>query len=313
MSGPQPPPSPGPQPRSGAAVEWVATPPGGLRPAQRPRRRRPYQGPPAYPAVPRWGFPLLAWRWPLALPVRRRVDPMRRSETLAVASVSLLWITAAVAVLAAGAELWRYALLLVSRTDAVPETELVVSDALVITAGVVTWLLAMTAVVTVALWALRSREAAADRTHLRPARPTWQLLLGLVVPGLNLFVPGSALAELEHTILFAEGERSAHTRPRPSRLVLAWWVAWAVNVVLGSTALLWEFRSGVQAMADGVLLHAYSDVALVVVAVLTARVVTYLTRLLVPVDKAEVPRLRVIALRGVTTPQRVQRPANAVR
>ena len=40
-----------------------------------------------------------------------------------------------------------------------------------------------------------------------------------LVPGLNLSLPGSLLAEIEHSAL----GRPADRRPRPSRLLLVWW------------------------------------------------------------------------------------------
>lgn len=302
-----------PPPGSWQPVEWIATPPGGTRPPQRARAPRRYNGPPSYPAVPRWGFPLLAWRWPLALPNRAKAEPADRVEVLFPTAVSALWITAGLAALAAVAEGWRYVLLLRSRDEALPSLPLAISDALVTTAGGLTWLVGSLCAVLVVLWALRARSAAAELIGTRNARPDWQVIAGLLVPGLNLVVPGSAMAELEHAVLVADGTRERGSRPTPSRLVLAWWAAWAVSLLLGWTAFLWSFRGGVQAMADGVVLHLWNNVAVAVLAVLTVQLVKYVSCLLVPVDPTEVPYLRVLAVRDAPRPGRRTRPANAPR
>jgi hypothetical protein len=294
-------------------AEWVATPPGGVRLRRRRRPPRRYTGPPSYPAVPRWGFPPLAWRWPLALPDAAKVAPVQRLCVLGATAVSTLWTTAIIAALAAFAEVWRYVLLVRSRGETLPGTTLAISDALVAIAGVLTWLLGLGCGVVVVLWALRARSVAGDRVGMRLARPDWQVIAGVLVPVVNLFVPGSVLAELEHTVLVAESVRERGVRPTPSRLVLAWWAAWAVSLLLGWLAFGWSFLHSVQAMADGVVLHVCSDAAVAVLAVVTAWVVKYLTRLLVPMDPTGLPHLRVLGVHGAPRPGRAARPADAAR
>lgn len=300
-------------PGSDAPVEWVATPPGGGRPPPARSAPRRYPGPPSYPAVPRWGFPQLAWRWPLALPGRNRVDPAERVQSLSATATSTLWVTAGLAGVATIAEIWRYVLLLRSRSGALARTNLAFSDALVITAGVMTWILGILSGLVVVFWALRARACAAAQVGVRPARPDWQLVTGVLVPGLNLFVPGSALAELEHTVLMRDRVREPHTRPRPSRLVKLWWCAWVASLLLGWATFLWGFADGVQALANGVVLHVWTNAVMVALAIVTIYVVKYLTRLLAPVDTTEVPRLRVLGVRGAPMPPRPERPAGSPR
>jgi hypothetical protein len=294
-------------------AEWVAAPPGGVRLRRRRRPPRRYTGPPSYPAVPRWGFPPLAWRWPLALPDVPKAAPVQRLGGLGATAVSTLWTTAMISGLAAFAEMWRYVLLVRSRGETLPATTLAISDGLVAVAGVLTWLLGLGCAVVVVLWALRARSVAGDRVGMRLARSDWQLITGVLVPVVNLFVPGSVLAELEHTVLVAERARERGARPTPSRLVLAWWAAWAVSLMLGWLAFGWSFLHSVQAMADGVVLHACSDAAVAVLAIVTARVVKYLTYLLTPVDPAGLPRRRVLGVHGAPRPGRAARPADAPR
>ncbi|GAA4864665.1 DUF4328 domain-containing protein [Saccharopolyspora cebuensis] len=291
----------------------MATPPGDPRPVRRPARRPRYTGPPSYPAVPRWGFPLLAWRWPLALPLRPQADATVRAESSGATAVTALWITTGVAGLAAVAEVWRYLLLLRSRDEALSRVVLTVSDALVGTTGLLTWLLGAVSAVIVLVWALRTRVAANERVGVTSARPDWQVVVGTLVPGLNLVVPGAALAELEHTVLVGEGARAPGTRPSPSLLVRFWWAAWATTLLLGWLSFAWAFRTSVQAMADGVLLHAVNNAAVVVLALLTLRLIKEITALVAPVDPTELRRLRVLDVHGAPRPTKAPRPQDTPR
>ncbi|MFR9729123.1 DUF4328 domain-containing protein [Saccharopolyspora sp. MS10] len=291
----------------------MAAPPGGLRPRRRREPEKRYTGPPSYPVVPRWGFPLLGWRWPLALPTRPRVDPVQRVAWYSGTAWSALWLTAAVSGVAAIAEAWRYALLLMSRGSALSKVALDLSDTLVVTAGVLSWLLAAGAGVLSVLWLLWARRASAEQLGVLPRRPEWQVVAGVLVPGPNLVVPGTVVAELEHAVLASAGDRDPAARPRPSRLVGAWWIAWAVSLLLGWATFGWGFRAGVQAMADGVVLHFWADVAAAVCAVLAMRVVNAVTNLIVPLDPTLLPRHQVLGVRGAPEPGRPDRPATAPR
>jgi Domain of unknown function (DUF4328) len=269
-------------------VEWVAWPPGGYQ-VRGPRSPRRYTGPPAYPVVPRWGFPLVTWRRPTSFePVP--VSDRDRARSLAGTAAPLLWLAAVSCLLAAGAEAWRYALLLDSRFDALPAGRLRTSDALVITGGVVSVLSCAVAGLVVLLWALRAYPAACALAGVSPSRSPRELVLGWLVPGLNLSVPGSTLAEIEHALL----HRPVGARPVPSPLLRAWWAAWVASVALGVIALLWSLRDSTQALADGVLLHALVDVLAATTAVLTALVLRSLTALLRPADPAKARRMVVV-------------------
>lgn len=259
-----------------ALLEWVASPPESARPAPPPPPRRPYTGPPRYAVRQRGGLPIGPWRRPPGPPAP---DPVGLARAAAGTAVPLLWATAAVALVAAGAEVWRYVLLLASRADALDATAVAVSDALVLAAGTVGVVGTVFAGVLVVRWSVRATAAAAHVAGVRPARRPRDVVLGWVVPGVNLAVPGAVLAEIEHTALGLP----AGTRPRPSRLLRGWWGLWVASVVLAAVVALWSLRTGVQARADGVLLHAVLDLLAAVTAGVTAQVVTHLTRLLAPV------------------------------
>jgi hypothetical protein len=262
-----------------APLHWVAEPPPSTVPVTPPRYGAPYTGPPRYRFLPSWGFPAQAWEPPEPPePLPAAPDPLSATRTTLGSLVPLLWAAATVAVLAAGAEVWRYVLLLDSRDEALSARVVAMSDALVSAAGTVAPLLAVLAGIRLVLWTVRASRAAADAAGVRPAHGFRAIALGWAVPGLNLAVPGSVLAEIEHTAL----GRPADERPRPSRLLLVWWALWAAGVVFGIVVLLLSLRSGVQARADGVVLHALVDLLAAVTAGYTAVLVVRLTRLLGP-------------------------------
>jgi uncharacterized protein DUF4328 len=215
-------------------------------------------------------------------------------RALAAVAVPLLGLTAMLVLVTAGAEAWRYALLLDSRTDAVPAGPLHASDALVVTGGVVSLLSSALAGAVTLGWLVHANVVAAQAAAVTPARPGWQVVVGALVPGMNLVVPGAVLAEVEHAALGQDPNR----RPHPSRLVIGWWVIWAVGLALAGTAILWNLRSGMQARADGVLLHVVTDLVAGAVAITTIVVVRRLTRLLSPVKPAGTRRMVVVRVPG---------------
>lgn len=211
-------------------------------------------------------------------------------QVLAATLAPLLWATAAVAAIAGGAEIWRYLLLLRSRADALPAGVVGASDALVLAAGLVAVILVIGAGALVIRWMVRASAAAAARSQVSPARRPRAIVLGTLLPGPNLTVPGSVLAEIEHAAL----DRPPTERPRPSRLLLCWWALWIGNVMLAGITVAWALRTGVQARADGVVLHALLDLVCAATAVATALVVTQLTKLLLPTVPGK--RMQVVRL-----------------
>lgn len=270
-------PAPGGAAGRDVTLRWVAVPPGGGAAPPPTRAAQPYAGPPRYPAVPRWGFRPGPWL-AAGADAAAAPDPLDAARGLASTTVPLLWATAVTALVAAGAEAWRYGLLLASRGGALSADAVAASDALVLAAGTVAPLLGVLAGALVIAWSVRAGEAAAQQANVRGSRRRRDVVLGWLVPGLNLGVPGAVLAEIEHTAL----GRPPAARPRPSRLVLGWWALWAGSVLLAAVVLVWSRRDGVQALADGVVLHAGLDVLAAVTAGWTAVLVGRLTRLLGP-------------------------------
>ncbi|MFI9008730.1 DUF4328 domain-containing protein [Actinosynnema sp. NPDC053489] len=294
-------------------VDWVASPPPGAYPHRRgDAPRRAYTGPPSYPVPPRWGFPLLAWRWPTSVATDddRPAGTVDQAQRAARTAAHALGLAALTAVWAAGSEVWRYVLLLLSRYGALSATTVGVSDAMVVASSVVTVVAAAAALVLTLLWLRRARDAAAAEAGYGPSRSDREVLVGLVVPGVNLVVPGSVLAELEHAAL----RGPATARPSPSRLIRWWWGLWAGTGLFTAFTVAWGFRSSVQALADGVLLHAVADLLAAALAVLTAVVVRHVTTLLLPVDAGAIRRMRVVDVKDAPTPVlRAVRPSGSPR
>ncbi|GAA5144382.1 DUF4328 domain-containing protein [Pseudonocardia eucalypti] len=296
-------------------MQWVAVPPpppGGYPPARVPTPR--YAGPPRYRGTPQWGFPALPWvgekaseqgamapaqAGGVAQPQRRRErDDSPGADGAAAAKhagllVPLLRGLSLLAGLAAIAELWRYILLLRSRADALNAAEVAASDAFQHASA---WVCTVTSVLVGAYfllaWLPRAVSAANECAGVKGSRSRRAMLLGWLVPGLNLTVPGSVLVEAEHAAL----RHPASQRPRPSRLLLVWWGLWIGNVVFGVFAVIWLFRSGVQAAADGVLLHVFVNLFATALAFVTARVVLWLTALVNPPQ--EIPLPVVVSVRA---------------
>ena len=292
---------------------WVATPPPGVSTAPRPKPRpAPYTGPPAYPAAPRWGLPRLAWRHSSSVPgtvQRPEVAPADVARQSALTEV-LLWVLGAAALVAAGGEIWRYTLLVLGRDEALSASVVSVSDTLLLISALLAVVLGVVVLVLTVRWLLAAGELAARLSGYTQARPSWQLLLGVLLPVLNLFVAGSVLAELEHAALGAP----ATGRPAPSKLVLAWWAAWVVGEVIAIVTLVLGLYASLQARADDVLWHAATDLVAVLVAVLTVRVLRAITGLLAPTGAPAIAIGQVIAVRDAPAPQlRPARPAGAPR
>ncbi|MFB9726171.1 DUF4328 domain-containing protein [Haloechinothrix salitolerans] len=316
---------------------------------RRTPRQEPYTGPPSYPAPPKWGFPNLVWRLPTRVPgtATTKQDPAEAQRTIGIGAIVALLALAAFTTLAACAELWRYALLVRSRDAALSAGIVQASDTLVVWLYLATVpLLSLVAVILTFAWLLLARAAAAHRSGYDPPRsllgvilrvfapwPAVGLVLGLlwlvatVVPAVErvavtlmpvaalgvlvvcLVLTGPVVVELEHAAL-----GNGHSKPRPSRLALAWWAAWVCNGVLVALTAIWRTRDGLQQQADAVALTAVTNIAAAVLAVLTVLVIRRVMALLAPRSRRPPRRFRVVDVRGAPEPElRTTRPASARR
>ncbi|TCP57155.1 uncharacterized protein DUF4328 [Tamaricihabitans halophyticus] len=229
---------------------------------------------------------------------------------LAAPATTALLLYALLALFGAAAEIWRYILLVQSRGGALSNTTVIASDTTVLIAALLNIAIWVFVLVVGMTWLFAMRAAATEHAETKPARPTWQVVVGLLVPGVNLVLAGPIIAEIEHAAL----RRPATQRPRPSRMVYYWWAAWAASGLLAGITLLWRQRDGVQAMADGVWLTALTYLAAAALAVFTLVVIRRFTELLTPLSGRKVKQLRVIAVHGAPEPElRTERPVGAAR
>lgn len=237
-------------------LRWVAKPP--PRESAPPLAKRELGLTPRYSSLPRWGLPRGPWA-PTTVPTPPTAA--ERMKAHAHSARPLLLAATTVLGLAALAELWRYLVLLRSRTELLPARTVAISDSMVLAAGVLAPVVVVIAVIICTLWLIRARAAAATRLERRDPRSPRSVVVAVVVPVWNLVMPGVLLTELERAI-------SATASP-PSRLLRAWWVSWVVSVLLAAGVWLLRLRHTVQAQADGVLLAALSDLVAAGTVVLT--------------------------------------------
>jgi len=261
-------------------LRWVAKPP--PRESAPPLAKRELGLTPRYSSFPRWGLPRGPWA-PTTVPTPPTAA--ERMKAHAHSARPLLVAATTVLVLAALAELWRYFVLLRSRTELLPARTVAISDSMVLAAGVLAPVVVVIAVIICTLWLIRARAAAATRLERRDPRSPRSVVVAVAVPVWNLVMPGVLLTELERAIdtaleraidteleraIDTELERAISTTTSPlSRLLRAWWVSWVVSVLLAAGVWLLRLRHTVQAQADGVLLAALSDLVAAGTVVLT--------------------------------------------
>lgn len=243
----------------------------------------------------------MAWRWPTAVPGATTEQPVTIERVRAVAghASAMMWTLACLSILSAGGEVWRYVLLMESRTGALSSRLVGASDAVVTIASVLTLAFSVVAVVVVLWWLHLARHAAAAVADQSVARKNWQVVAYLLIPGLNLAMAGVVLTELEHQVL----RRPATDRPVPTKPVRIWWAAWVGAGLLFAATVIWRFRDSVQAHADGVILTALTDLAAATVAILTALMVRRISTLLSPIDPSSVRFMRVLRVENAPEPE----------
>jgi len=180
-------------------------------------------------------------------------------------------ISAVLCLSAAGAELWRWTLLLRGRTEVLPAGVVRVSDVLVGVVGVSAAVAGAAALLITLPAVVRAHGAAGRLAGLAPSRRPAEVLARLVVPIWNLYGAGQIFAEVDGGLREpAEGQPDLSTRPRLGWLVLAWWIAWVANGVFVLLALGRAFGGSLQAVADTAEMHIAVDLLAGVIAGLAA-------------------------------------------
>ncbi|WP_307817247.1 DUF4328 domain-containing protein [Nocardia acididurans] len=231
---------------------WVARPPGRKGHPGQPARRQPSAETPRYLQIPRWGLQ--------DRPPRQASAPATRFQRLVARIPDLLTTTAGLFLLSALAEFGRYGVLLRNRTRLIPPWLLYLSDGAVYVFGVAASIFALLTAVALVGWLAGVRRAAFEAAGRTDPRSSRLLVLGCLVPGVNLVWPG---------VFLTDAVRVRGNDPRLLRTVRIWWAAWVLNGVTVAVALLYRFADTLQAQADGVLFHAWTDLAGAAVAVLT--------------------------------------------
>ena len=240
-----------PTPVTGRNFRWVARSP--YPPIA--RRRAVTRGPgptPRYTQVPRWGL--------LDPPPEESDAVPTRTETAADLAPTLLACTALVFGLSALAEAFRYGVLVVNRVRLVDPLVLAVSDSLVWATGLSAPLVAIAAAVASVCRLVVTRRRVLDARGRTDPRSPRTLAFGVLVPVVNLVMPGVYLTEI------ADGDRRTRTAIR------LWWAVWVTNGALVVAGVLWRGRDTVQALADGVLLAAVTAAVAAATALLTLHV-----------------------------------------
>ncbi len=250
---------------------WVAHPPPVAGPARTnrtvatPRSSLPYLGPPSYRGGhPRWSFPPVVWKELPEPPVeqpRSPVPALRRAAWLAV-------VTAVAAAGAAGAEIWRFVLMLRGRTEVLSGTAVLSSDVLVAAMGLAVVVAALATAVVAVPALIRAHRLAAHRAGRAPSRSPAAVAVRLLVPVWNVYGAGQIAVEIDRMLL--SGLPAEERDQRTSRVTPLWWSAWVVSSVLVCVTLARGLGDSLQAIADTVELHIALDFVAVVVAVLTA-------------------------------------------
>ncbi|QBJ98685.1 DUF4328 domain-containing protein [Rhodococcus sp. ABRD24] len=237
-----------PAPTSGRNFRWVARSP--YPPVSHRRSGPPRLGPtPRYTQNPQWG---------LLDPLPPKPDErVGRVDVAADLAPTLLGCAAVVFGMAAVAEMFRYGLLVFNRTRLVDQLTLGVSDAMVWATQLSAPMVALAAAVASVCWLVVARRRVLGERGLADPRSPRALAVGVLVPGVNLVMPGVFAAEL------AAGDS------RTIALIRVWWASWVLGGILVIANLLWRERDSPQAQADGVVLAAVTALVAAATAVLT--------------------------------------------
>ncbi len=226
-------------------------------------RRRPYLGPPSYRGDhPRWSFPAVVWTeapQPGPVPVKDPVPALRGASWLAA-------LTGLAALTAAGAEVWRFVLMVQGRTLVLSGSAVRASDILVASAGLTAVAAALVTVALAVPALVRSHPAAARRLGRAPSRTAGSIVARLLVPVWNIYGAGQIITEIDRMLV----QSSPDDRTRRSRLPALWWVAWICSAVLVAITVARGAGGSLQAIADTVELHIAVDLLAAVVAVVSA-------------------------------------------
>lgn len=160
--------------------------------------------------------------------------------------------------LASAAELCRYIVLLHNRTRLINPFILALSDTAVWSLGILAPIAALIAAVASIGWLARARERHYADEGKRDPRKLRTLVLGCLVPVVNLVMPGVFVSEFNRKVM-----------PERRKLIVAWWIVWVFGGLLAVGAALFHLADSLQIKADGVLFATIANAVAALVAALT--------------------------------------------
>ena len=197
-------------------------------------------------------------------------------------------VTAVTALVVAGAEIWRFVLMLEGRTLVLSGTVVRTSDVLVAASGLAVLTFALLTAAFVAPALVRTHHAAARRLGCAPSRSGPGIVARLLVPIWNIYGAGQVVTEIDRMLAqrpdadskpardndskpARDNDSAGHiAQARGSRIVKVWWLSWIVSGLLITVTLARGLGGSLQAIADTVELHIAVDLVAAVVAGLAA-------------------------------------------
>lgn len=239
-------------------IRWVALS------APRVRRRSgppPPSPTPSYPANPGWG---------LQEPPPPPEEPETILQWWAMRAPLVLGITAVAYLCAASGELIRYTLLMYNRAHLIPGWAATLSDALLWVSAPVAMVLGIVSLLAATCRLILERELVFESVGRSDPRSRRSLILGCVIPVVNWVYPGVFLAEIDRT-------RAIPPSHDFTRVFRWWWALWVLGWLLLIGEVAWQRRAGLQAVTDGVLFSALTDLVAAAVAAATVLVFRRIT------------------------------------
>lgn len=253
-------------PRLPPGYRWIAVRPGAA-PSQ--LRRRHVLGPtPRYAAPPRWGL-----IDPATVRTQQPEAPVRRGPALKLVRF-VLYAATAVFAIAAVVFAARYVLMTVNRSVLLTPVVAGLARWLGIAFAAFSFAAVPVVIVTLAAWLVGRRSAGYAHRGQREPRSASAIWTGCLIPFANLLWAPVFVIE-------TATEEGRYSRMR--RLILAWWVMWAVSTAASVYATATAFPDTTQDYADNTLSIAVAYLLAAVAVVLTHRVVMGFER--TPVEK----------------------------
>ena len=210
------------------------------------------------------------------------LPPLQPIRTLSVLAMTMLGVWSLVAVFEVGVGLIRVVLLDRVQADpgSVDLSALTLNDALYVAGGVADSLVYVATGVVFVAWLIRARANAEAANFTRHKRSKPWLVLGWIVPVVNLWFPKQIVDDI-----WVAGDPATPLdgvdvdRADKAGLVTAWWACWVISIGLTSmaTRLLWGAAEGAEGL-ETMKVAATADVAACLLGTLAAGLAALIVR-----------------------------------